>query len=86
MTRSQRLNQRLMRHEAASHFWRGLTFQKLKVVGGQTIEGLVGGCEDGVGAFLLEQISQACFFHQRQENPTVETKLHEADALTRSRL
>lgn len=50
---TKRSNQRLLCHEATSHFWRVLTFQKLKVVGGQTTEGLVGGGEDGVGTFLL---------------------------------
>lgn len=55
-------------------FCRVLTFQQLKVLWSQTVEGLVCGREDGVGTFLLQQISQACFFHQRQENPTAETK------------
>lgn len=55
-------------------FCRVLTFQQLQVLSSQTVEGLVGGRENGVGTFLLEQISQACLFHQRQENPTAETK------------
>lgn len=73
-TESLWLKDRLSCFQAGVECCRVLTFQQLKVLWSQAVKGLVGGRENGVGTFLLQQISQACFFHQRQENPTAETK------------
>lgn len=52
-----------------------LTFEQCKVRFSEAIKGIVSRGKDGVGAFLLQQISQTCCLHQREENPTfIQTK------------
>lgn len=73
-TESLWLKEPLSRFKDGVDFCRALTFQQREVLPSQTVEGLVGGRKYGVGTFLLQQISQACDFHQREEDPTAETK------------
>lgn len=40
------------------------TFKQLKILFSEALEGFISRCKDGVGALLLEQISQTGYLHQ----------------------
>lgn len=59
------------------HLRRVPTFEQSKFLFTEVIKGIVSGCKDGVGAFLLQQIGQTCCLNQRQKNPKfVKKRIH----------
>lgn len=56
--------------ERCVHSVGALTFEQIKVLSSEAVKGIVRWCKDGEGAFLLQQISQACCLNEGQENPT----------------